>query len=79
MAPDELRRALAEVGRVLRDEGVLVGTLPSARASSHGCDEAVARDLLAGFDLDSLALDEFWDDDGALHSRWQFLAIKRRP
>ena len=43
----------------------------------HYCDEAEARALLAGFDVDSLALDEYADDDGHRHSHWRFVAIKR--
>ncbi len=53
---------------------------PEAGVAHHYCDEAEARDLLAGFDVDSLALDEFSDDDGHRQSHWQFVAIKRpRP
>jgi SAM-dependent methyltransferase len=96
-----MRRALAEVARVLRREGLFVGTLLSTRTWKHGegeareratfvqergpeagvlhhySDEADARALLAGFDLDSLALDEFSDDDGHRHSHWQFVAARR--
>jgi len=98
----DVRRALAEVERVLRDEGLFVGTLLSTRTWKHGegtrledltyiqergpeagvphhyCDEAEARALLAGFDVDSLALDEFSDEDGQRHSHWEFVAIRRR-
>jgi SAM-dependent methyltransferase len=97
----DMERAVDEVGRVLRDEGLFVGTLLSTRTWKHGegrclergtyvqergleagvvhhyCDEAEARALLAGFDVDSLALDEFSDEDGNMHSHWQFLAIRR--
>ncbi len=96
-------RALGEVHRVLRDEGLFVGTLLSTRAWKYGegrclepltyvqargpesgvvhhyCDEAEARDLLACFDVDSLALDEFSDDGGHRYSHWQFVATRRRP
>jgi SAM-dependent methyltransferase len=96
-----MTRALGEVDRVLRPEGLFVGTLLSTRAWKHGegaalepatylqergpeaglahhyCDEVEARDLLAGFDVDSLALDEFWEDDGRRHSHWQFVATRR--
>jgi SAM-dependent methyltransferase len=99
---DDMSRALAEVSRVLRDEGLFAGTLLSTRTWKHGegwklergtyvrergpeagvvhhyCDEADARDLLAGFDVDSLALDELSDDDGHRHSHWQFVATRRR-
>ena len=100
----DMRRALAEIDRVLRDEGLFVGTLLSTRTWKHGegrrledmtyvqergpeagvahhyCDEAEARALLSGFEVDSLALDEFSDDDGHRHSHWQFIAIRRpRP
>ena len=98
----DVRAAIAEVHRVLRDEGLFVGTFLSTRAWKHGegervermtyvqdrgpeagvphhyCDEAGARDLLSGFDVDSLALDEFSDEGGDRHSHWQFVAIKRR-
>jgi SAM-dependent methyltransferase len=97
----DVRRAIAEAGRVLRDEGVLVGTLLSTRAWKHGegerlepstfrqergpeagvvhhyCDEVGARELLADFDVDGLALDEFSDDEGHRHSHWRFVAIWR--
>ena len=82
---DRVRAALAEIDRVLRDEGLLVAALPSARADRrrdeayHRCDEAEARALLAAFDVDSLALDEFLDDDGGLRSQWLAVASKRRP
>jgi SAM-dependent methyltransferase len=96
-----MQRALAEVDRVLRPEGLFVGTLLSTRTWKYGegaprgpdtfvqergpeagvvhhySDEADARALLAGFDVDSLALDEYWDDDGCRHSHWQFSAIRR--
>jgi len=96
-----VRLAIAEAGRVLRDEGLFVGTLLSTRAWKHGegrrlepstyvqergpeagvmhhyCDEAGARELLAGFDVDGLALDEFSDDDGNRHSHWRFVASRR--
>jgi SAM-dependent methyltransferase len=98
----ELDAAFAEVRRVLREEGLFVGTLLSTRAWKFGegtcledltyvqergpetgvvhhyCDEAEARALLAGFDVDSLALDEFSDEGGLRHSHWQFVAIGRR-
>lgn len=98
----DMERAVGEVERVLRDEGLFVGVLLSARTWKHGegrclepgtyvqergpeegvvhhyCDEAEARALLAGFDLDSMALDEYSDDDGNRHSHWQFVAIRRR-
>lgn len=97
----DVRRAIAEAGRVLRDEGMLVGTLLSTRAWKHGegerlealtyrqergpeagvvhhyCDEEHARELLAGFDVDGLALDEFADDEGHRHSHWRFVAMRR--
>lgn len=97
----DVRRAIGEAGRVLRDEGLFVGTLLSTRTWKHGegerlepatfvqrrgpeagvvhhyCDEAAARDLLAGFDVDGLALDEFSDDDGHRHSHWRFVATRR--
>jgi SAM-dependent methyltransferase len=97
----DVRRAVAEAGRVLRDEGLFVGTLLSTRAWKYGegeclepatfvqergpeagvvhhyCDEARARELLAGFDVDGLALDEFSDDDGHRHSHWRFVATRR--
>lgn len=97
----DVRRAIEEAGRVLRDEGILVGTLLSTRAWKHGegellepstyvqergpeagvvhhyCDEDRARGLLAGFDVDGLALDEFADDDGHRHSHWRFVAVRR--
>jgi SAM-dependent methyltransferase len=97
----DVRRAIAEAGRVLCDEGLFVGTLLSTRAWKHGegrrletstyvqergpeagvvhhyCDESGARELLAGFDVDGLALDEFSDDDGSRHSHWRFVAIRR--
>ncbi len=99
----EVRRAFTEVARVLRDEGLFVGTLlstrtwkygegrrleqltyvqergPEAGVPHHYCDEAEARALLAGFDVDSLALDEYSDDEGHRHSHWEFVAIRRRP
>jgi SAM-dependent methyltransferase len=99
---DDMSRALAEVSRVLRDEGLFAGTLlstrtwrqgegwrlergtyvqergPEAGVVHHYCDEADARDLLMGFDVDSLALDEHSDDDGHRHSHWQFVAVRRR-
>jgi SAM-dependent methyltransferase len=98
----DVERAVREVARVLRDEGLFVGTLLSTRTWKHGegrclergtyvqergaetgvvhhyCDEAGARALLAGFDVDRLALDEYSDDDGDRHSHWQFVAIRRR-
>lgn len=98
----DLERAVGEVERVLRDEGLFVGTLLSTRTWKHGegrclergtyvqelgpeagvvhhyCDEEEARELLAGFDVDSMALDEYSDDDGKRHSHWQFVAIRRR-
>jgi len=97
----DVRRAIGEAGRVLRDEGLFVGTLLSTRAWKYGegrrlepstyvqergpeagvahhyCDETGARTLLAGFDIDGLALDEFSDDDGNRHSHWRFLATRR--
>jgi SAM-dependent methyltransferase len=97
----DVRRAIGEAGRVLRDEGLFVGTLLSARAWKYGegrrvepstyvqergpeagvahhyCDEAGARTLLAGLDVDGLALDEFSDDDGNRHSHWRFVATRR--
>jgi SAM-dependent methyltransferase len=97
----DVRRAVGEAGRVLRDEGLFVGTLLSTRAWKYGegrrvepstyvqergpeagvahhyCDEAGARALLAGFDVDGLALDEFSDDDGNRHSHWRFVATRR--
>ena len=97
----DVRRAIGEAGRVLRDEGLFVGTLLSTRAWKYGegrrlepatylqergpeagvahhyCDEAGARALLAGFDVDGLALDEFSDDDGNRHSHWRFVATRR--
>lgn len=97
----DVGRAFAEVGRVLRDEGLFVGTLlstrmwkfgegarledltyvqergPEAGLVHHYCDEAGARALLSGFEVDSLALDEFSDEDGLRHSHWQFIAIRR--
>src|SRR5215831_944624 len=97
----DVRRAIREAGRVLRDEGLFVGTLLSTRAWKYGkgrrlepstyvqergpeagvahhyCDEAGARSLLAGFDVDGLALDEFSDDDGNRHSHWRFVAMRR--
>jgi SAM-dependent methyltransferase len=97
----EVRRAIGEARRVLRDEGLFVGTLLSTRAwkfgeglrleastyvqergpeagvAHHYCDEAGARALLAGFDVDGLALDEFSDDDGNRHSHWRFVATRR--
>lgn len=98
----DVQRAFAEADRVLRDEGLLVGTListrtwkygegtclehltyvqergPEAGVAHHYCDETEARALLATFDVDSLALDEFSDDEGHRHSHWQFVAIRRR-
>lgn len=98
----DMQRAVAEVERVLRDEGLFVGTLLSTRTWKHAegrclergtyvqergpeagvvhhyCDEAEAGALLAGFDVDSLALDEYSDDAGDRHSHWQFVAIRRR-
>jgi len=98
----DVRRAIAEIRRVLRDEGLFVGTLLSTRAWKYGegrrlepstyvqergpesgvahhyCDEPGARDLLAGFDVDALALDEFSDDDGNRHSHWRFVATRTR-
>lgn len=98
----DVRRAITEAARVLRDEGLFVGTLLSTRAWKHGqgrrlepstyvqergpeagiahhyCDEAGARALLSGFDVDGLALDEFSDEDGNRHSHWRFLATRRR-
>jgi tellurite methyltransferase len=98
---EDMRRAFAEIERVLRAEGLFVGTLLSTRTWKHGegrspepltfvqdsgpeagvvhhyCDEAEARELLSGFDIDSLALDEFSDDDGQRHSHWLFAAIRR--
>jgi len=50
---------------------------PEAGVLHHYSDEADARALLAGFDVDSLALDEFSDDEGHRHSHWQFVAIRR--
>jgi SAM-dependent methyltransferase len=100
---EDVRGAIAEVSRVLRDEGLFVGTLVSTRAWKYGdgerlepstyvqargpeaglvhhyCDEPRARDLLAGFDVDGLALDEFSDDEGHRHSHWRFIAMKRCP
>jgi SAM-dependent methyltransferase len=100
-AAADVRQAIAEAGRVLRGEGLFVGTLLSTRAWKHGegrrlgqstyvqergpeagvahhyCDEAGARELLAGFDVDGLALDEFSDDDGNRHSHWRFVATGR--
>jgi SAM-dependent methyltransferase len=79
----DARRAIVEAGRVLRAEGLFVGTLLSTRAQGHGaadrhrCDESGARELLGGFDVDGLALDEFSDDDGSRHSHWRFLATRR--
>jgi SAM-dependent methyltransferase len=89
----DVRRAIVEAGRVLRPEGLFVGTLLSTRAlepgrgqrqpgpagtgERHSCDEGGARELLAGFDVDGLALDEFSDDDGARHSHWRFIATRR--
>jgi len=79
----DVRRAIAEAERVLRPEGLFVGTLLSTRAREmdegerHPCDEDGARELLAGFDVDGLALDEFSDDDGSRHSHWRFLATRR--
>jgi SAM-dependent methyltransferase len=99
-AAADVRRAIVEAGRVLRDEGLFVGTLLSTRAwkfgegrrlesstyvqergpeagvAHHYCDEAGARALLAGFDVDGLALDEFSDDDGNRHSHWRFVATR---
>jgi SAM-dependent methyltransferase len=96
-----VRAAVAEAARVLRDEGLFVGTLLSTRSWKHGagerlepmtyvqergpeagvphhhCDEPAARALLSGFDVDSLALDEFSDEDGDRHSHWQFVATRR--
>jgi SAM-dependent methyltransferase len=51
---------------------------PEAGVPHHYCDEAEARALLNGFDVDSLALDEYSDDDGHRHSHWEFVAIRRR-
>jgi len=51
---------------------------PEAGVPHHYCDEGEARALLAGFDVDSLALDEFSDEDGRRHSHWEFVAIRRR-
>src|SRR5215831_14984734 len=50
---------------------------PEAGLAHHYCDEAGARALLAGFDVDGLALDEFSDDDGNRHSHWRFVATRR--
>jgi SAM-dependent methyltransferase len=96
----DVQRAIGEAGRVLRDEGLFVGTLLSTRTWKHGegrrlepstyvqergqeaglphhyCDEAGARALLADFDVDALALDEFSDDDGNRHSHWRFVATR---
>jgi SAM-dependent methyltransferase len=79
----DARRAIVEAGRVLRAEGLFIGTLLSTRAREpgaaerHRCDESGARELLAGFDVDGLALDEFSDDDGTRHSHWRFMATRR--
>jgi hypothetical protein len=51
---------------------------PESGIVHHYCDEADARALLSGFDVDSLALDEFSDDEGRRHSHWQFVASRRR-
>jgi len=84
----DVRRAVTEVARVLRHEGVFVGTLLSTRTwerdaagasvARHFCDEAAARDLLGAFDVDGLALDEYSDDEGRRHSHWRFVAIRGR-
>jgi SAM-dependent methyltransferase len=97
---DGMRSALAEVGRVLCDEGTFAGTLLSTRTWKHGegrclerltyvqergpeagvahhyCDEAEARALLAGFDVDSLELDELISEAGHRHSHWQFVVTR---
>ena len=65
-------------GRQLEDLTYVQERGPEAGVAHHYCDEAEARALLSRFDVDSLALDEFSDDEGHRHSHWQFIAIRRR-
>lgn len=50
---------------------------PEAGVPHHYCDEDEARSLLDGFDIDSLALDEYEDVEGNRHSHWEIVAHRR--
>jgi SAM-dependent methyltransferase len=43
----------------------------------HYCDEAEARALLSGFDIERLELDEHPDEDGNIDSHWEIRARRR--
>jgi len=64
-------------GRRLESSTYVQERGPEAGVAHHYCDEAGARALLHGFDVDGLALDEFSDDDGNRHSHWRFVATRR--